>query len=169
MKKILAIFIITLLIFSCDRNDDYYYYENTTGYKASLMDKNELKNSVSFKEKRGLINPGKIYFKDNYIFINEKYKGIHIIDNQDSLNPVNIGFIRVPGCIDMAIKSNTLYVDNATDLVAVDLSDMQNIKPVSRITDVFQEPFPPNGENIPWEFRPENRPENTVIVEWIKL
>ncbi len=51
-----------------------------------------------------LVNTGKIYFKDNYIFINDKYEGIHIIDNMDSANPQNISYITIPGNTDISIK-----------------------------------------------------------------
>ncbi len=74
----------------------------------------ELEQSVKYiHEKRPLQNPGKIYCKDNYIYVNELFKGVHVINNSHPANPVNEGFILVPGCVDMAVKENILYVDNA--------------------------------------------------------
>ena len=68
-----------------------------------------------------MINPGKIYFKEGYIFINEELKGIHVIDNRNPENPQNIGFIEIPGNVDIAIKNNTLYADSYIDLGAIDI------------------------------------------------
>src|SRR6476646_316205 len=38
-------------------------------------------------------NPGKIYIKDNLIFINEIDKGIHVIDNTNPSHPQQIAFL----------------------------------------------------------------------------
>src|SRR5690606_23338861 len=97
----------------------------------------ELRSAVKQQTPRSLVNPGKIYFKDGFIFINEELKGIHVIDNRDPHNPVNSAFIEIPGNIDMAIKNDVLYADSYIDLVAIDISDVNNPKEVERITEVF--------------------------------
>jgi hypothetical protein len=70
-----------------------------------------------------LHDPGKIYYMQDYIFINEKYKGIHVINNQNPGAPVNVAFIEIPGNIDMAAKGNYLYVDSFVDLLVLDISN----------------------------------------------
>ena len=77
------------------------------------MERTELEKSVKFRDTQEIENPGKIYYKDQVIYLNEKYKGIHIIDNSNPESPKNIGFINLPGCIDIAIKNNSLFADNA--------------------------------------------------------
>ncbi len=173
MRKIFRVFLFFSLIFiavSCIEEDESLSSNNVSNsdYTPILMHKSELANSVVYKTAQELKRPGKIYLKGNYIYINEKYKGVHIIDNTNPSNPQKTGFIKIPGCIDIAIKHNTLYADNAVDLVAVDISDLPTIKVTKRIEDVFPEHTPPNNNWIPFEFQPENRPENTVIIEWIK-
>ncbi|MGZ5283934.1 MAG: hypothetical protein ACXWDO_07730 [Bacteroidia bacterium] len=165
-----AVLLFSLAIFSasCTPIDDDETIEQSE-YKPLLMTRDQLSNSVSFQPAKELKNPGKIYYKDGYIFVNERYKGVHIINNQDPKNPQNIAFIQVPGCIDMAMKGNMLYVDNAVDLVTIDLSNTQNPVITSRLTDVFPESTPPDGQMPKEEFRAENRPANTIIVEWIKI
>lgn len=69
---------------------------------------------------------GKIYYKDHKIYVNESNYGVHVIDNTDPYNPVKTGFLRIPGCHDIAIKGNILYADNVGDLVAIDISDPAN-------------------------------------------
>jgi hypothetical protein len=167
MKGSLFFVSIILLFSSCDFGNSYDYYSE---YKPILMERSALENSISFKNARQMCQTGKIYFKDNYIFINEKYSGIHVIDNSNPESPENIGFITVPGSIDMAIKNNILYVDNAVDLVAIDLSgELENLFVTKRIKSSFPEHLPPDGKTPKPEFSVENRPANTVIVAWEKI
>jgi hypothetical protein len=111
----------------------------------------------------------KIYVKDNLLLITEKYKGVHVFDNSNPSNPINVGFLRIPGCVDVAMKGSVLYADNATDLVAVTLSNLNDIKVCSRVEDCLPELTPPGYNYLPSVFSKEKRPENTVIVEWKKL
>ena len=140
-------------------------------YRPVLMERSTLEQSISFLETKNIEKPGKIYIYGTFLFVNEKFHGIHIYDNKDPSNPIKKGFIRIPGCIDMAVKDNTLYADNAVDLVAIRLIDIQsgNVSVTKRITNVFPEIFPPNQEYLPFEFQAENRPENTIIVNWEKI
>jgi hypothetical protein len=167
MKKLL---IYSLLIFTgCIGENWHGDPQPSTEYKPIIMDKSQLESSIAFQSKRDMNNPGKIYQKGNYIFVSERYQGVHVIDNTNPSAPVSTGFIRVPGCLDMAVKSNTLYVDNATDLVAIDLSDPSNPQVRKRVKDVFPELFTPDGNSIPFKYNKENRPANTVIVGWEKI
>jgi hypothetical protein len=125
------------------------------------MKRADLENSVSYRAAaRDMENPGKIYYRKPYIYINEKYKGVHIINNSDPQNPVKEGFIVAPGCIDMAVKGNSMYLDNAVDLVAFDLVSKQVTK---RIKNVFPEPVSPENRI----YYGENRGEY-ILVEWKK-
>lgn len=72
---------------------------------------------------RNLEKPGKLYFYNQYVFINELRKGIHVIDNTDPSNPQQRAFINIPGNVDMAVRGGILYADSYTDLLAIDLSN----------------------------------------------
>ena len=136
---------------------DPYYYD--WKYTPVFMKRSDLEQSVSFQPgARAIENPGKIYYKAPYIYINERYKGVHIINNSDPRNPVIGGFIVAPGCIDMAVKGTVLYIDNAVDLVAFDLSSKQVTK---RIRDVFPEPQSPDNE-----FFNHTDRKDMIIVGW---
>ncbi|GAB5554153.1 MAG: hypothetical protein Sapg2KO_37440 [Saprospiraceae bacterium] len=86
---------------------------------------------------RPIENLGKIYYKAPYIFVNERFKGIHIFDNSDPSQPTPIAFIQIYGSEDIAISGNILYADNYTDLVAIDISDLNNVQVVSRTEDLY--------------------------------
>ncbi len=172
MKKVKLIFSFSLsviLFFSsgCLRRANP---ETFTAYTPILVAKSVLKNSVKLQGPVGIAEAAKIYYKDQYIFISEQFKGVHIIDNADPRSPVNKSFISVVGCVDMAIKNDVLYVDNAVDFVSIDLNEIKNgnLKILKRIENVFPEVAPPDAGAIPEKFNEKNRPEGTIIVGWKK-
>jgi hypothetical protein len=138
----------------------YYDYEDYySNYRAVYMDRETLEHSVSLLETgKEIKNPGKIYVKHPYLFINEKYKGVHIFDNTDPAKPVNKGFIVAPGCLDMAVKNNIIYLDNAVDMVCFDFKTGKEMK---RIPKVFPPLVAPDGSS-------QNHPDEFIIVEWVK-
>ncbi|RYD82427.1 MAG: hypothetical protein EOP53_03760 [Sphingobacteriales bacterium] len=168
MKHIFFTFILlSFLLVSCDPIQTEPI--NYSDYKPLLMTKEKLRNSIAFEAGKDLQQPGKIYFKDNYIFISEQYKGVHIINNKNPENPENLAFIQVPGCLDMAVKGNILYVDNAVDLVGIDISDINSPKVVSRVQDILPEILTPDGGVLQSKYGKASRPENTVVVGWEKI
>ena len=145
MKKLsfLPIILLALVFNSCeDRVTEIF-----TGNSPVYMSYSQLRTAVKQADVRELESPGKLYFKDNYIFIVEKMRGIHVIDNADPANPTNISFIEIPGNVDLAIKGNILYADSYVDLVALDLSDLNNITEVGRVEDMLPYTIPEFDES----------------------
>ena len=102
------------VIFLFSKGDTAYGPERSENYVPVYMTRAELEGSVKYLDgERGMSDPGKIYVYGDRIFVNEKYRGVHVIDNSDPYNPRRTGFIVAPGCIDMAVKGNIIYVDNA--------------------------------------------------------
>lgn len=139
------------------------YNEVFTANKPVYMSYETLRSAVKQSAARDLVQPGKIYFKDNFLFVVEERKGIHMLDLSNTSQPVNIGFIEIPGCVDMAIKEQTLYADSFTDLVAIDVSNLQSIKEVSRIKDVLPYMVPPADNNYRMA---EVDPLKGVVIDW---
>ncbi len=135
-------------------------------YVPILMERSELEKSIAVLDSKVLTNPGKIYVKSDALYVVEKYKGVHVILNADPANPVNKYFIRIPGIVDVAVKANVLYADNAVDLVSVDIASLPTINVLDRVQDVFPELTPPGYTYMPYRFQKYNRPDNTIIVEW---
>lgn len=164
--KLLTITTTLALMISYSCQDIIYEndYLNTPVY----MDYDQLRKSVKVETSQALKNPGKIYFKDGYIFINEELKGIHIFDNRNPANPVNIGFITIPGNMDIAIKGDILYADSYVDLVAIDISNITHPKEVARVKDVFPYTLPPKeNDNLGIDQIDESK---GVVTDWdIKL
>lgn len=114
-----AFALMILLLSACEDKKYQTYKANVPIY----MSYNELRKAVKVESSIPLKEPGKIYFKDNYIFINEYMKGIHIIDISDPASPTPLSFINIPGNVDMAIKDNILYADSYIDIVLIDISN----------------------------------------------
>lgn len=109
---------------------------------------------VVFEEPHVLKKPGKIYFKDNYLFINEINEGIHVIDNSNPSSPTTLGFIKIRGNVDIAIRGNILFADSYIDLLSIDISDVRNPRTLQRTQDVFINNFEiddSKGIPIAWE------------------
>ena len=166
--RILTLVILALMLMS---NECYEpYYEPYSQYKPILMDRDEMENSIAYTSAKEMLEPGKIYLKGDTIFINEKYKGIHIIDNSNPSSPKNVGFIIIPGCIDMAMKEDILFADNSVDLIALRLSaNISQMQITKRIRNTFPELTPPDNRMMQSQYLPENRPDNTLIVGWEKI
>ncbi len=131
----ILILILSGLTFSCSNTceevHNYVYYQPVYSTSAAI------KAAVKHEGPRELSSLGKIYFKDGYLFVNEVGSGIHIIDNRNPSDPKPISFLTIPGNFDLAIRNNTLYADSYVDLVAFDISNLQQIKEVNRIERLF--------------------------------
>lgn len=163
MKTIKYIVTLAVLFFGFNSCVDEYT-EVFTANSPLYMSYEDLRDAVDYSTARDLEKPGKIYFKDGYIFVNENAEGIHIIDNKNPRDPKNIGFIEIPGNVDMAIKGNILYADSYIDLVAIDISNIAKPKEVHRIEDIF--PYiTPAPENEDYRIAAVDK-EKGVVVGW---
>jgi hypothetical protein len=98
----------------------------------------DIRVGISVAPARALQAPGKIYAFGQYLFINERQEGIHVIDNSDPANPQTLAFWSIPGNVDMAIHGNYLYADQYIDLLTIDISDMLHPNVVCRAENTFQ-------------------------------
>ena len=138
-------------------------------YKPLLMSRRQLEQAVAVLPPQNLHNTGKIYLRDPYILINERYEGVHIINNQNPESPQPVAFLRIPGNVDVAMKGNLLYADSGPDLLTFDLSNMQAARLLHRLKDAVPElPMPETGE-LPLEYQAPNRPADALVVGWQKL
>ena len=144
-------------------------YERVPVLSPIYLSFSELRTPVAADPPEEIGITGKIYVKDSYIYVNELYDGIHVIDNTNPSSPERVAFIPIPGNVDMAIKGTILYGDSYVDLVAVDITDPENAVEVARIEDAF-----PYVTPSPWitdDFAVNSRVEPAdetlgVVVGW---
>jgi hypothetical protein len=136
---------VSLFFFSCEDSTFREYKGNSPVYLSYT----DLRSSVNTLQVADLKNPGKIYYKDSYIFIVEELKGIHVYDNSDPATPVRKAFVNIPGVVDISISGYILYADSYVDLVILDVQDVNNIHEVGRVEDVLPYTIPQTGNTYP--------------------
>ncbi|WP_297696142.1 hypothetical protein [uncultured Eudoraea sp.] len=163
MKKCIITLLVVVGLVSCDKKEegDFADYLVATPITMSLED---FKNSVDIVAPRPINESGKIYVYENYIFVNDKYKGVHVIDNSDPASPQKVSFIKIAGNVDISIKGNFLYADSLTDLMVLDISEINAIRIVNRLEDVLR-------DNIVWPIADIYEYdgidyENEILVGW---
>ncbi len=165
MRKLAFVLFSSLFLISCDPK---------VGWLPPPMDKyvpiyataSEVQQ-ISVESKKATVNAGAIYAYRNYIFQNDLYSGIHIIDNSDHNNPVKVAFLNLPLNSEIAIKGNYLYANNYTDLVVFDVSDPSKPQLVTRVANVFP---PANQEYPPYTnvyFKCVDKSKG-IVVRWEK-
>lgn len=165
MKKqiqyILAfIFLLGLITTSC-RDKFKVEYQVMVPVYLSYSD---LRASVKVVSQQDLVKPGKIYSYGNYIFINENMKGVHVYNNINAAAPQYVGFINIPGNIDLVVKNNIMYADSYIDLVAIDITDPSNAKEVGRVKGVFPYSLPLSPQS---DYRRGSvNTASGVVIDW---
>ncbi len=142
----IAIVISSLIFFSSCEDKKFHTFTANVPVYLSYED---LRKSIEVAEPKDIERPGKIYFKDNYIFINEFMEGVHVIDISDPSSPVPVSYIPVPGNVEMAIKDDILYLDSYTDLVMIDITDPSSPAEFKRIEDLLEYTLPPYDYDYP--------------------
>ena len=123
------------------------YTEEYLSLEPVYMSYKDFREAVKTESTHSLEKPGKIYYKDNYLYINEIMKGIHVYNNTNPASPQYVGFITIPGNVDMVISGNIMYADSYIDLVGIDISNPANAKEVARLKSVFPYSVPPSEPN----------------------
>ena len=165
-KKILFLLSLTSLFFiSCDNDAPDGEYADYVVARPLVISKAEFATSVDIIAPQPIQKSGKVYTYQDYIFINDMYQGIHVIDNSNPAQPVKIAFIKIPGNVDISVKDDYLYADSLMDLVVIDISDINNISLVNRLENVLY-----NNVFFPFEadlFEDQNFDYNTeMIIGW---
>lgn len=146
--KFVVIAILVSALAGCTKKKCSDYTIQTKWYTTILMSTQDYWSSIKSEAPKEIGRAGKIYIKDQYIFVSEPYKGIHIIDNSNPEAPKPLAFLNVMGNQDMAIKDNILYADSYSDLTVFDISDLQHISFVKRLPRVVTYPTDADGKII---------------------
>ncbi|MEO1448683.1 MAG: hypothetical protein AAFV07_04100, partial [Bacteroidota bacterium] len=155
----LALLCSAFLFQSCVRdrcNMEYTYARYTPVYLSST----EFVSAVEVQPARAMVNPGKIFLKDQYLFINEVAKGIHIFDNQNPESPQALAFLNVPGNYEIAFNCDKLYLDSSKDLLVFDMKDPAQPQLIYRLPNALPHITQYQGYNAD--------PNKGVVVEWVR-
>ena len=125
-----------LFISACSKDNKNGQMQTYTIYTPIYQSKTEALASIN-SGTTAITHAGKLYIKDNFIFLNEINKGIHVIDNSNPSHPTQIAYLKIPGNLDIAIKGNILYADMYTDLLALDITDIHHAKITGTVNNFF--------------------------------
>ena len=159
-----ALFAGMLLLFGCQDT-----VTETVTYMINepvFMSADDFRKSVNVTTRVIPISDyGKICFYEGYIYIAATGKGIHIIDNRNTANPQNIGFIEMIGNADLSIRNGKLYADANVDLVWFDISNPAMPELEGRLENVFARhmPLPPTYNDYPIDYINTSK---GVVVGW---
>ena len=154
-STVVAFASIMMLLQGCVKDKlitTYTYYEPVYEFKSIVL------ASVKSEAPRTFQQTGKLIKYNNYIFLNEINKGVHVIDNTNPSNPKNIRFISVPGNLDIAVRNNCLYADVFTDLLSIDISNLDNVV----LKKVVPGIFPDRNQNAMSSYD-----SNKYVIDWI--
>lgn len=138
-------------------------YKEYKGYAPVYLSYKDLRSGVSEVQNVDLKNPGKIYFKDNYIFIVEELEGIHVYDNTNPASPVKKAFVKLPGVVDISISGNIMYADSYVDLVVLDVQNIDDIHEVGRVIDIMPYTVPATKTDFPIAYVDRDK---GVVRDW---
>ena len=116
------------------------------GLRPIYLDEDDF-SLISTQGPRESEDQGLVLEVDNFIYINERFKGIHVFDNTDLSNPIKTYFWNIPGNTEFSIVGNELFADNSRHLIVLDISDKSDIQYVSHVEDVYTEDR--QNENFP--------------------
>jgi len=114
-----------------------------------------------------------------FLFVNERNQGVRVADISDPHAPRWLGFIEIPGNMDLIFLewegSSLLYVDSYIDLVVLELTlpggetDSLAAREIHRMEGVFpQNPFQVDRPDTPWPFwiPLTARDNDQIVVGW---
>jgi|AntDeeMinimDraft_4_1070355.scaffolds.fasta_scaffold06528_1 hypothetical protein len=143
MKKLYGLLCFLIVCGACSNDDDSG--TRTVNYKVAVPETASLadfRSQTEVQEPKIIEQSGKIYAYQNYIFINDDLKGVHILDNRSPESPVKKYFLKIPRNTDVAVRNDKLYANSGRDLVVFDIGNIDQIEIDHRLENVF-EPYQP--------------------------
>ena len=171
MKQVyIALFFIAVIYSACDPAPDVPFPQEVEGY-VPVYSKDESIKKITAETPRATVKSGKMYTTGNLLFQVEPDSGIHIIDYADPQHPKKISFIHSMLCKEVAVKNGFIYTNNFSDLVVIDISDLNHIHEVSRVEGVFPDlalQYPTKDSTFSTIYFECPDPSKGIITGWIR-
>jgi hypothetical protein len=135
-KKSFLLPVLVCLLYACTPGSQRDLPAEVSGYVPVYSNSASAK-IISAGPPRATVNGGKIYTTGNLLFQVESDSGIHVINYANPASPQKLGFIRSMLCKEISVKNGFIYTNNLSDLVVIDINNMNNVHEVSRVAGVF--------------------------------
>jgi hypothetical protein len=150
MKNLTVSIVIFLLIgisvqscrSTCDRT--VFYYSKIPIYQ----DLASMRENFEVQEAQDMDTILRIVELDNAYFIEEKGKGVHVIDKLNFSVPTRTAFISAPGCLSIEAQDNMLYIARGTDIIEVNVGDIKQITKANTLIDHFNDEYVKNDSFV---------------------
>jgi hypothetical protein len=147
IRKFFILLLLTIIaVFHTSCAESCENKKDESKYAPVIMKRTDFENSVKLIGNQTISKHGKIYIKHNTLLVNDLNKGFQIYDYSDSQNPIPISYLNIPGSTDISIRNNTLYINQAVDLVTLLYNNIDNtISITNRNRNVFPKLQSPDG------------------------
>ena len=172
MKKAIYVMcaVIVGILSSCDDTvkEKVTYYVNEPVFVSAT----ELRSrAIEVEAPQQIEEQGKLCLYEDYLYISEPGKGIHIIDNRTPASPRNAGLIELEGNVDIAIYNDKLYADHYVDLVYFDISNPEKPEYIGRLEDAFKYALPIDDPNANYDYSAcyDEKNKGKIVVGWTRV
>lgn len=124
----------------------------------------ETAHEITVEDAKPIENPAKIFTYNQYLIVNIRNEGFHVIDNTNPAIPRQLYFISVPGSQDVAIKDGYIYTDNYSDIVAFTIDENQNLEILKRLEGIMGSQDYPPFRGVYFECVD---PEKGIVIDWV--
>ncbi len=152
-KAFATLFCMAAIFIGCSTT--YHVVDSAPDY----ITRDSLQNSINVLGAAPIVHPGKIISSGSFLFINEPYKGWHVIDNTVPSSPQNVAYITAPGSLDGTAVQGVLYLENSVDLVVLSISDPAHPTVIRRLENILPVPAAPHSPVTYY-------PTDATIIGW---
>lgn len=169
MKTRIPLLIPLLLLLSCIDGEESFFWNNGRPNEDApiyipVYGNAEDVLNINKVPSKAIERPAKIFTYNEFLIVNIKNEGFHVIDNSNPSLPKNLFFIEVPGNNDVAIKDGVIYADNYQDIVAFTIEENGELQIVERMENIIETaPYPP-FTNVYFECAD---PSKGVVIDWV--
>ncbi len=138
--KITSLVLVLLAFLGLNSCSDKSLIEyKTTEMSEIFLSLDDIRNGYKAEAPKAIIEAGNIYVYGKYLFINDKYDGLHVVDNSNPSAPNFIAYLRIPGNSDVVIRNNYMYANSGPDLLILDITNPTQVQLVKRVVNALFE------------------------------
>lgn len=134
MKQLFILFLPILLFSACLDDDRNEFIDGLRPVYGGLSNLN-----IETTAPERFEDLGNIVAYQQYLYIVERGRGVHIVDNTNPEIPETLGFIAIPSVEQITIDDDVLFANFGWNLLLIDITNPLNAQLLSAVADFFDE------------------------------